>query len=131
METTVYRLAMVALGGATGAMLRYAASLGCDKIFGPGFAFGTLLVNVAGCFVLGALMHEAIVAEPRLGQHGHAALTAGLLGGLTTFSTFGYQTIRHVEAGEPGLAMANVALNVTLGLAAAAAGMALVRYTHG
>lgn len=124
---TAYRLAMIAAGGAVGATLRYLAGVGCVRLFGETFALSTLLVNVTGCFLLGALMHESYVADVRLGAHGHAALTAGLLGGLTTFSTFGYQTIRHVEAGEPLLALANVGLNVTLGLCAAAAGLAAAR----
>ncbi|MEN0111658.1 MAG: CrcB family protein [Planctomycetota bacterium] len=116
------KLFAIALGGALGAVARHAIGTACVAAFGPRLAIGTLAVNVAGCFVLGVLMHEAIAAGDRLPGHWHVGLTVGLLGGLTTFSTFGYQTVSHFEAGEPGLALANVAANVTLGLAAAAAG---------
>ncbi|TWT42720.1 fluoride efflux transporter FluC [Botrimarina hoheduenensis] len=124
---TALRLMMVALGGAIGATLRYTIGMACERSWGAGFGYGTLLVNVLGCFLLGALMHPSWIADVRFGPHGHAALTAGLLGGLTTFSTFGYQTLRHVELGQPGLALANVGLNVVLGLAAAAAGLAVAK----
>lgn len=125
MSETLYKLAAIALGGGLGAVTRYGVGLACESVWGNRFGHGTLLVNVAGCFVLGLLMHEAWLAKP-VGPW-HAGLTVGLLGGLTTFSTFGYQTVRHLDAGEPLLALANVALNVVLGLAAAGLGVWLAR----
>lgn len=128
MQESFYRVAAIALGGGLGAVARYGAGLACESLWGGRFGHATLLVNVVGCFALGLLMHEAwlATAEKPIGPW-HAGVTVGLLGGLTTFSTFGYQTVRHLEAGEPLWALANVALNVVLGLAAAAAGLALGR----
>lgn len=127
MSESLYKVAAIALGGGLGAVTRYSVGLACESLWGARFGHATLLVNVVGCFALGLLMHEAWVAAEKPVGPWHAGLTVGLLGGLTTFSTFGYQTIRHVEAGEPLLALANVALNVVLGLAAAGSGLYLAR----
>lgn len=130
MIETTYRFAAIGLGGALGAMSRYGVGLACARVWGDRFGYGTLLVNAIGCFALGVLMHEAWVAGDRISPHAHAGLTIGLLGGLTTFSTFGYQTIRHMELGEPWLALLNVVTNVILGLIAAVAGLALAKAMH-
>ncbi len=127
MSESLVRLLAIALGGALGATARYGVGLACAAAWGARFAYGTLLVNVVGCFLLGLLMHEAWLPADRGAMHWHAGVSVGLLGGLTTFSTFGYQTIRHVEAGEPLLAIGNIALNVTLGLLAAGAGLIVSR----
>lgn len=116
---------VVALGGAAGATLRHLTNLACQAWLGERFGYGTLLVNVVGCFLLGLLMHEGFAAAARAPWLTHPGWTAGLLGGLTTFSTFGYQTITHLERGELGLAAINVLANVLLGCAAAAAGLAV------
>lgn len=121
----------IAVGGALGALARYGVGELCAQSFGSRFGYGTLLVNAVGCFILGVLMHEALANGQRLSPHVHSGLTVGLLGGLTTFSTFGYQTVRHVELGEPGLALVNVMANVVIGLAAAAAGVVLAKALHG
>lgn len=121
------RLVAVAVGGAVGAVTRYGVGAGCVALWGPRFGHGTLVVNVVGCFLLGLLMHESLIAAERFAPAWHAGLTVGLLGGLTTFSTFGYQTVRHLEHGETLLAVANVTLNVVLGLAAAVGGVWLGR----
>ena len=130
MIETAYRFAAIGIGGALGAMTRYGVGLACARVWGDRFGYGTLLVNVVGCFVLGILMHEAWATGERLSPHTHVGLTVGLLGGLTTFSTFGYQTVRHFESGEPWLMLLNVLTNVVLGLLAAAAGLALAKALH-
>lgn len=121
------RVAAIAIGGAVGSVARYAVGVWCVALWGERFPLATLLVNVAGCFVLGLLMHEAWAPATRTASVWHAAVTVGMLGGLTTFSTFGYQTVRHFDVGEPLLALANVALNMALGLTAAGAGLYLSR----
>lgn len=117
----------IAIGGAVGAVSRYLVGLASLYWFGDRFAFGTLIVNVMGCFVLGILLQHQLVATAKLPTLAHAGLTVGFLGALTTFSTFGVETIRFVERGEWWLAAINVGANVTLGLLAAAAGHHLAR----
>ncbi len=134
MSEMLTRLFAIGLGGAMGAMSRYGVGVLCERAWGDRYAIGTLLVNSVGCFLLGFLMHEVWLAtsgDDRTTQAvpiWHSGLAVGLLGGLTTFSTFGYQTIRHLEAGEFGIAMLNVGANVLLGLAAAALGLATARF---
>lgn len=120
-------LILVGIFGAVGAICRYLASVACLRMFGSHFGFGTLLVNIAGCFLLGMLMHILEMETLRIPAHWHTGLSAGFLGALTTFSTFGYQTIRHIEDGQWTLAAANVLANVVLGLLAAAGGLAVGR----
>lgn len=127
MSEALYKVIAIALGGGIGAVTRFGVGMACESLWGSRFAHGTLVVNTVGCFALGLLMHEAWLAIDKPVGPWHAGVTVGLLGGLTTFSTFGYQSIRHLEAGEPALALVNVALNVVLGLAAAAFGLALAR----
>ena len=131
MNETLYRLTAIGLGGALGALARFGVGVLCVRLIGVRFGYGTLIVNGIGCFLLGMLMHEAVIASGRLSPHMHAGLTIGLLGGLTTFSTFGYQTVRHLELGEPGLALLNVGANVLIGLTAATGGLMLARSLSG
>lgn len=113
-------IAAVAAGGAVGAVLR---TLGNDWMAraAPRFApAGTLLVNVVGCFAIGAAM---AMLEPRDPRHPlRLIVVTGLLGSLTTFSTFGHQTVELARGGSPRLAAANVAANVVVGLLAVVAG---------
>lgn len=91
------------------------------------FPAGTLLVNVVGCFLLGALV---VAIESRTDWHPELRylLGVGFLGALTTFSTFGYETFELLRVGDHWLALASVALNVGLGLGAVIAGRALALY---
>ena len=118
-------IAALAAGGAAGTICRYYTTLGALRTLGPRFAYGTLAVNVVGCFAIGVLMHclDATGASRsvRLG------LTTGFLGGFTTFSAFGYETVIFLENGKPALALANVAANVLIGVAATYAGLMLGR----
>jgi CrcB protein len=88
----VEKLIAIALGGAVGALSRYAIVVAAVKLMGDRFPYGVLLANIAGCFVIGMVMHEAIVEGRWLPATSHLALTVGFLGGLTTFSSFGYDT---------------------------------------
>ncbi len=121
----------VAMGGAVGATLRYLTTLAMEGWLGDRFGYGTLLVNVAGCFLLGLLMHDGFASAARAPWLSHPGLTAGLLGGLTTFSTFGLQTVVHMQQLEWKLAALNVAANVVLGCVAVGMGIALARSLSG
>ena len=115
---------LVALGGAIGSVARYKASgLVLHHTLDWRFPAGTFAVNVLGCLVAGVLAglaakHHAFTPEVRL------FLFTGLLGGFTTFSAFGLETILLLKRGEIGIAAANVVLSVLAGLLALWIGMA-------
>lgn len=116
----------VAAGGALGAMLRFAASRLCEAWLGSAFAWSTLLVNVIGSAAAGGLLvflMDRTVDQPEL----RAFWMVGLLGALTTFSTFSLETLQLLESGRWAWAGLNVLANVLLCLLACAASMGLVR----
>jgi CrcB protein len=97
-------------------------------LFGDHFPIGTLLVNLIGCFLLGLLnewFDEIGNRDLRL------ILGVGFLGALTTFSTFGVETFSKFQQGQPLLALTNVAANLLLGLAMAAAGFYVGKWLGG
>ncbi len=115
-------LALVFLGGGLGAALRYGMQGFVHARTGPGFPYGTLAVNVLGCFAIGLLMvslEERFLATPGL----RLFLTIGILGGFTTFSSFSFETLALARDGEALLALANVGGSVLSCLAATWAGM--------
>jgi CrcB protein len=114
-------LVAMAVAGALGALMRYGVSLAALRWLPPGFPYGTLFVNLTGCFLLGALT-ELTLEEGLLAPEWRAIAGTGFLGAFTTFSTFGVETLRAIEAGEWVVAVANVGLNVVAGIALAAAG---------
>jgi CrcB protein len=121
---------VVGLGGFFGAISRYLLSGWVQRFSGSGFPWGTWAVNVAGCLAIGGLMgladtRLALTAETRV------FLGIGLLGSLTTFSTFGYETIELVRGSQLTMALGNVAANVFVGCAAVYLGRVLVRSTLG
>ena len=113
--------ALVATGGAAGALARYWITVLLTR---PGvrFPYGTLVCNAGGCLAIGAIMWCAI-HRPGLPPGVRLAVVVGLLGSLTTFSTFGYETIELAREGHGAQAVWNVLANVALGLTAAALGM--------
>ncbi|MEL6905739.1 MAG: fluoride efflux transporter CrcB [Planctomycetota bacterium] len=113
---------LVGAGGFVGAVLRYGAvrALGATA-----FPWATLSVNVVGSLALGWAL--SLSARDALSPDVRVALCTGLLGALTTFSTFSAETVRLAQAGSLGAAALNAALNVSLSIAAAAAGFALGR----
>lgn len=105
-------LLLVALGGSIGAVFRYLISIFMIQVFGSSFPFGTLLVNVLGSFLMGVIY--------ALGQLSHispelkALIGVGLLGALTTFSTFSNETLLLMQDGDWLKATLNVVLNLSL-----------------
>ncbi len=118
------QLLYIAAFGAAGALSRYVVSGVVQRWCGGGEAFpaGTLLVNVAGCLLIGLLAGSHTHAMSVEVRHG---LSAGFLGGLTTFSTFGLETVHHLENEHYGVALASVAANLGVGLLAVWAGLKL------
>ncbi len=118
---TIRDLLLVATGGAFGAMARYCISIFCSEMLGDRFPWGTLFVNVLGCFLMGWLFHTATISVA-ISDAARLAVGTGFLGALTTFSTFGMQTILAGQRA-PWLAIANVTANVLLGLLATMLGI--------
>ena len=117
---------LVFAGGGAGSMLRYAVGVWVHARTGPEFPWGTFAVNVSGCFFIGVIAtladeHAWITPAARL------ALVTGVLGGFTTFSTFGLETWELVEDGRAVLALAYTAASVAAGLAAVVIGVQLTR----
>jgi len=126
----IERLALVGLGGMIGALLRYGAGGLVHRLFEGRFPLGTLLVNTAGCLAIGFLF---TVAEDRgaLSSYARLFVFVGVLGGFTTFSSFGYETFTLWRDGLAARALLNVAFNVILGLGAVWLGHALARTIPG
>lgn len=105
---------LVAAGGASGTLLRWAATIAARHIglAAPGMIF---VINVSGCFAFG-LCHGFCLARHEAWR---LALLTGLLGGYTTFSTFGWDTFQLIQSGRSLAAFANAAASITAGPAAA------------
>ncbi len=117
MERVTVLLA-VACGGASGALVRYALSGWMLKRF----PLGTLAVNLAGCLLIGLIV-GSLQHRDWLSPTARHFLVMGGLGSLTTFSTFGYQSVELWVDGDYGLAGLNVLMNVCVGFAAVAMGL--------
>ena len=119
-------LLFVALGGALGAVGRYLTVAGVGAVTGLAFPFGTLVVNVVGSFILGALVESAALAwSPS--QELRAMLVVGVLGAYTTFSTFSLDVVLQLERGNFGGAAIYILSSVTLCVLALYGGMRLMR----
>lgn len=121
------RLGWIFLAGGVGALLRYGLSGWVQERAGDAFPWGTLAVNVAGCFAVGVLA-TAFAERSALSPELRLALLVGLLGGFTTFSAFGLETWRLLEDAQPGRALANALGSVAAGLVAVGAGAAVSRW---
>lgn len=132
---SLFEIVLVALAGMLGALSRYGITIFAKWIQGAPppnsdhFPYGTLGINVAGCFLIGylATLFRGNMIQPAP----YYALTAGFLGAFTTFSAFGLDTFDLADKGQWGEAVANVVLSLGLGLAAVGAGMWLGRLTLG
>ena len=118
------RILLLAAFGVAGTLARYGLEGAVQSRAGSGFPYGTLSVNLLGCFFLGvvgkfALNHAAISPDLRVG------LTVGFFGAFTTFSTFSWEAIHLLEDGEWAKSLLYVAASVLLGLAGMLAGLRL------
>ncbi|WP_395006597.1 fluoride efflux transporter CrcB [Cypionkella sp.] len=120
----IWTLSQVALGGAIGASLRYLSNVSAMRIFGPGFPYGTVFVNILGSFAMGVLI---VALAKKGGTHLAPLLMTGILGGFTTFSAFSLDSFTLWERGDITTALAYVAGTVILSLGALAAGIYLSR----
>ncbi|MCQ8239756.1 fluoride efflux transporter CrcB [Rhizosaccharibacter radicis] len=114
---------LVAAGGATGSVLRAWVGSTMLALTGPGFPWGTILINVVGSFVIGFFgMLTASDGRFAASSEWRTFVMVGLCGGFTTFSSFSLQTLELLRDGRPWQALGNVLLSVLLCVAAAALG---------
>lgn len=125
----VQLILFIGIGGAIGSIMRYLMGGWVqDLLRNSSFPYGTLVVNVLGCLLIGALVG---VAETRqeLSAEYRAFLMIGLLGGFTTFSAFGYETMSLVRDGNLLAGASNAVIHVVVGLAAVWIGYAAAQHT--
>ena len=123
------RFVWICVAGAAGTGARYLIALWAAQRFGSAFPYGTLIVNLIGCFAIAAVMQAAVsLSWPATLR---SAITIGFIGGLTTYSSFNYETSRLLEEGAAGTAMANVAATLFGGFSAGWLGMLSARLLLG
>jgi CrcB protein len=116
----------ISVAAIVGANLRYLLSRFAVKELGPVFPYGTLLINVAGSFIVGWFViwtTERALVDPRW----RLLVVIGFCGSFTTFSSYAFETMAYFETGQWGLMLANILTNNLLCLGAALAGMAVAR----
>lgn len=104
----------VAVGGSIGATTRYLVSTWAANRLGTDFPYGTLIVNIVGCFIIGAFM-TATTERFIINPYWRLIVTVGFVGGLTTFSSFSYETFKLMEDGNIILVLYNLLGNFILG----------------
>ncbi len=119
------RWVWIFVGGGLGSVGRVALGQWIAARAGTGFPWHTLTANVLGCFTIGVV--AAWLAARGAPRGAHAFLVAGVLGGFTTFSSFGLETYHLLEAARPAAAAANAAASLVLCLLAVSLGFALAR----
>ncbi|EGT4145571.1 fluoride efflux transporter CrcB [Clostridium perfringens] len=102
---------IVGLGGFLGASLRYIISIFAAKNFGGTFPYGTLIANILGALLIGFIM-EFSMDSVLISSNMKLFLTTGIMGGLTTFSTFSYETVSMLTSGNVTLGIENITLNL-------------------
>jgi CrcB protein len=124
------RFLWICFAGALGTGTRYLVGLWAGRALGTAFPYGTLMVNVAGCFLIAAIMHVSLSTElvsPTL----RLTLTTGFMGGLTTYSSFNYETTRLLQERAWGPGLMNFAVTTTACFAAGLLGLAVARRVFG
>ncbi len=118
------RILLIAVFGAIGTLARFGVQGVVQAKMGGAFPYGTLLINLTGCFFLGLIGQftlNRMIISPEL----RMAIAVGFFGGYTTFSSFGWETAKMLEAGEWLRATTYVAASVVLGLILSVAGIRL------
>jgi fluoride exporter len=126
----VSRFFWICLGGAAGTGARYLLSGWAFQILGTGYPWGTLAVNLLGSFFIGAVMHAGLTTQlisPTL----RLALTTGVLGGFTTYSSFNYETLQLFQDGAWRIGFVYVTMMLLGCLVAGAAGLGSARLALG
>ncbi|OGV51046.1 MAG: camphor resistance protein CrcB [Lentisphaerae bacterium GWF2_44_16] len=123
------KIFLVIIGGGLGAATRYLVTLGSVRLFGASFPWGTLIVNLSGCFLIGAVFafsEKSLLLSP----NERLLIMTGFLGGLTTFSSFGLESINSLSDGAVSVAAINILANNVGGLLMVIAGMFITKIIH-
>ena len=120
------RLFLLGCAGGAGTLARYWLTSFVHRFVGETFPLGTLAVNVVGCFAIGVVM-QLVQERQLLSPDARCLIVVGLLGGFTTFSAFGYETLALAQRATPLLALINVAGNVVFGVVAVWLGILAAR----
>ncbi len=116
-------MALIFFGAGFGGLLRYWVSNGVYGLLGRHFPYGTLVVNVSGCFLMGLLFVLVIDRFSNMGPQLRSLLLIGFLGGYTTFSSFSIETVNLFENGATLSAILNIFLSLFLCIAATGLGV--------
>ena len=117
-------LVYIALGGAVGSVLRYVIQSSIHKSFPNSYPYGTFVVNIIGCFLVGFLI-SWVAGKNNFSQQLELMLIAGFCGGFTTFSTFAYEGNNLLAQGRAGYAFLYIAISVIVGMGFAYLGFKL------
>jgi CrcB protein len=118
------RLTLIAIFGALGTLSRYGIQRALQSSPTAKFPWGTLLINLTGCFLLG-LLGQLTLARIQISPDWRLAITVGFFGGYTTFSSFGWETAKLLEDGKWLPATSYVAASVVIGLLLSVVGIRL------
>jgi len=114
-------IALVLAGGSVGSLSRYLVSLSAGRVFGDSFAWGTMIVNLVGCLLIGFVV--GLIDRAILPRAMRMLLVTGFMGGFTTFSSFALESVRMFMGGSPGKGALNLAINVVGGFALTIVGL--------
>lgn len=120
------RFLLICLGGAIGTGARYLTSLWAQRALGSAFPFGTLLVNLTGAFLIEVIVYVSL-AMPSVSPTTRLVLTTGVMGGLTTYSSFNHETLEFALRGGRTMAALNLAVTTVGCLLAGLLGLLVAR----
>lgn len=117
---------LIAVAGAMGTVSRYGLSQFTHSILGKGFPWGTLIINVVGCFIIGLL--ATLFADSNiLSKELQLAATVGFLGAFTTFSAFSFDSYSFFSSGTWQMGLINIAANIIIGMLAVVGGVGVAK----
>ncbi len=120
------RLLLICFGGAIGTGARYLTAILAARWFGADFPYGTLIVNLSGAFIIG-LVQQLGTETLLIPDNARLFVTTGMMGGLTTYSAFSYETVRFMESGSWSQAWVNIFVTTTISLSLCFLGIAVGR----
>jgi CrcB protein len=116
---------IVGIGGFLGAVARYALGTYIGSRYGVRFPYGTFVINVSGCFLIGLIL--SVLGRTTASTYWRYLIPIGFIGAYTTFSTFEYETLRAIQDGQLMTGLLNVLLSLTLGFVAVWVGSVIGR----